>query len=316
MKEYFLVSSLVACAFGTLIPNQAFAADLNLYGAGSLRDALTEVSQDFTQETGYTVNTVFGPSGIREQAIETELQLGQPTADVFASADIGNPQKLYIKGLSSQPIEFTRNQIVAVFSSKYSQVQITPNQVLDYLLNPNIKVGTSTPIADPLGDYTQQIFTQADSKRPGSFDTLNSKALQLTGGANSPTVPSGLNSLVYFLDTTQQADVFLSYYTGAIASQKIDPSLQIVRLPDYLSVAAPFGLTVLKNADPNAQKLADYILSPKGQQILHNYGFSSPSQSVPEPNYVYGLLLSTAIGLVLKKKSTEQKRNVQASNLR
>ncbi|WP_262984687.1 substrate-binding domain-containing protein [Nostoc sp. PA-18-2419] len=97
--------------------------------------------------------------------------------------------------------------------------------------------------------------------------------------------------------------------------KKIAPSLQIVRLPDYLSVAAPYGLTVLKNADPNAQKLADYILSSKGQQILHNYGFSSSSQSVPEPNYVYGLL-SAAIGIVLNKKSTEQKRNLQTSNLR
>ncbi|MEH2010062.1 molybdate ABC transporter substrate-binding protein [Nostoc sp.] len=314
MKKYFLTGSLVACAFSVLIPNQAFAANLNLYGAGSLRNALTEVSQDFTQETGIGTNTVFGPSGIREQAIETELQLGQPTADVFASADIGNPQKLYTKGLSSQPVEFTKNQVVAVFSSKYSQTQITPNQVLDYLLNPNIKLGIATPILDPLGDYTQQIFTQANSKNPGSFDTLNSKALQLTGGTNSPIVPSGQDSLVYFLDKTQQADVFLAYYTGAIASQKIDPSLQVVGLPDYLSVAAPFGLTVIKNADPNAQKLADYILSPKGQEVLHKYGFISPTKSVPEPNYVCGLLLAAAMGLALNKKLTQQK--IEISNLR
>ncbi|MBN3946286.1 MAG: extracellular solute-binding protein [Nostoc sp. NMS7] len=311
MKKYFLTGSLAACAFSVLIPNQAFAATLNLYGAGSLRNALTEVSQDFTQETGIGTNTVFGPSGIREQAIETELQLGQPTADVFASADIGNPQKLYIKGLSSQPVEFTQNQVVAVFSSKYSQAKITPSQVLDYLLNPKVKLGTSTPISDPLGDYTQQIFTQANSKTPGSFDTLNNKALRLTGGTNSPIVPSGQDSLVYFLDKTQQADVFLTYYTGAIASQKIDPSLQVVRLPDYLSVAAPFDLTVIKNADPNAQKLADYILSDKGQEILHKYGFTSPTKSVPEPNYVCGLLLTAAMGLALKKKLAEPKQKIQ-----
>ncbi|MEH2448477.1 MAG: molybdate ABC transporter substrate-binding protein [Nostoc sp.] len=307
MKKYFFTGSLAACAFSILIQNQAFAANLNLYAAGSLRNALTEVSQDFTQETGIGTNTVFGPSGIREQAIETELQQGEPTADVFASADIGNPQKLYTKGLSSQPVEFTQNQVVAVFSSKYSQAKITPNQVLDYLLNPNIKLGTSTPLSDPLGDYTQQIFTQANSKTPGSFDTLNSKALRLTGGTNSPIVPSGQDSLVYFLDNTQQADVFLTYYTGAIASQKIDPSLQVVGLPDYLSVAAPFDLTVIKNADPNAEKLADYILSPKGQEVLHKYGFISPTKSVPEPNYVCGLLLAAAMALAFNKKSAQQK---------
>lgn len=69
-----------------------------------------------------------------------------------------------------------------------------------------------------------------------------------------------------------------------------------------MSVAAPFGLTVIKNADPNAQKLADYILSEKGQQILHKYGFTSPTKSVPEPNYVSGLLLAAAMGLALNKK--------------
>lgn len=115
---------------------------------------------------------------------------------------------------------------------------------------------------------------------------------------------------MYFLDNTQQADVFLTYYTGAIASQKIDPSLQVVGLPDYLSVAAPFGLTVLKNADPNAEKLADYILSEKGQQILHKYGFTSPTKSVPEPNYVYGLLLAAAMSLALKKKLADPKQKV------
>src|SRR5579883_777357 len=98
MKPHFFAVSLTVCAISALLPNQAFAANLTLYAAGSLTNALTEVSKDFTQETGIGVSTVFGPSGIREQAIETELQQGQPTADVFASADIGNPQKLYNQG--------------------------------------------------------------------------------------------------------------------------------------------------------------------------------------------------------------------------
>jgi molybdate transport system substrate-binding protein len=282
MKKHFFAVS-VTIVTSVLLPNQAFAGNLTLYAAGSLTNALTEVSHDFTQDTGIEVNTVFGPSGIREQAIETELQQGQPTADVFASADLGNPQKLYNQGLSTQPVEFAQNKIVAVFSSKYSQTKITPDMVLDYLLDPSVKLGTSTPVADPLGDYTQEIFELADSVKPGSFDILNNKALRLTGGPNSPIVPSGQDSLVYFLDITQQADVFLTYYTGSLTSQAIDPNLQVVELPDYLSVLAPYGLTTIKNADPDAQKLADYILSPKGQQVLRKYGFTIPAKSVPKP---------------------------------
>lgn len=302
MNTHFFAVSLTVCSFSTFLTNPAFAANLTLYGAGSLTNALTEVSNDFTQETGIDVNKVFGPSGIREQAIETEIQQGQPTADVFASADVGNPQKLYSQGLSSQPAEFTQNRLVAIFSSKYSQTTITPDQVLNELLDPSVKVGTSTPISDPAGDYAQEIFNKADSYKPGSFDILNGKALRLVGGPNSPTAPSGQDSLVYFLDTTKQADVFLAYYSSSIASQKIDPSLQVVALPGYLSVAAPYGLTTIKNADPNAQKLEDYILSPKGQQILQKYGFVSPTKSVPESQGINGLLLGTGIAFSVQRK--------------
>ena len=72
MKKYFLT----VCVLSAFIPSQAFAANLNLNTAGSLRNALTEVSQDLTQQTGIGVNTVFSPSGIREQAIQTKLAGG------------------------------------------------------------------------------------------------------------------------------------------------------------------------------------------------------------------------------------------------
>jgi len=129
MKKHFFAVSVTVSAFSVLLPIQAFAADLTLFAAGSLTNSLTEVSNDFTKDTGIGVNTVFGPSGIREQAIETQLQQGQSTADVFASADAGNPQKLYTEGLSTQPVEFAQNKIVAVFSSKYSHTKITPYPV-------------------------------------------------------------------------------------------------------------------------------------------------------------------------------------------
>ena len=51
----------------------------------------------------------------------------------------------------------------------------------------------------------------ADSIDPGAKATLDSKAQRLVGGPNTPTVPAGQNSLVYFVNTTGQANVFLTY---------------------------------------------------------------------------------------------------------
>jgi ABC-type molybdate transport system substrate-binding protein len=48
----------------------------------------------------------------------------------------------------------------------------------------------------------------------------------------------------------------------------------MVELPDALSVAADYGLTVIRGAGPAADRLADFILSQDGQNILARYGFA------------------------------------------
>ncbi|WP_428542828.1 substrate-binding domain-containing protein [Rhodopila sp.] len=60
---------------------------------------------------------------------------------------------------------------------------------------------------------------------------------------------------------------------AAVQARVLDPALHIVFLPRELSVAAPFGLTVLNGASSEGRQFADFILSPKGQQILASYGF-------------------------------------------
>ncbi|WP_339381422.1 substrate-binding domain-containing protein, partial [Brasilonema bromeliae] len=279
MRKCLLAVSLVTCVSYITPTSGAFAASLTnstqsepptvtLYGAGSLRGALSEVANAFSTEYGNPVKTEFGPSG----TLRGRLENGEE-ADVFASADIGNPLKLYQEGLSGSVVNFTSNRMTLVVKPGLS---VTSDNLLDVLLDPNIKLGTSTPISDPSGDYAQEIFRKADELRPGSFETLDAKALRLVGGPSSPPVPDGKNSLVYFLEETKQADVFLAYYTSAI-SRRLDasriaaletaPDLQLVELPDNLAVKADYGLTVLKDASPDGKKLAEYILSPFGQKI-------------------------------------------------
>jgi ABC-type molybdate transport system substrate-binding protein len=281
--------------------NQSEPSTVTLYAAGSLRGALSEVADDFTKEYGNPVKTEFGPSGTLRGRLENGEQ-----ADVFASADIGNPLKLYQEGLSGPVVNFTSNRMTLVVKPGLS---VTPDNLLNILLDSNIKLGTSTPISDPSGDYAQEIFRKADTLRPGSFKTLDAKALRLVGGPSSPPVPDGKNNLVYFLEETKQADVFLAYYTSALSALKIAPDLQVVELPDNLAVKADYGLTVLKDASPDAKKLAEYILSPFGQKILTKYGFSSESLvSVPESQNWGGMVLGVGIALVLKKTSASSKK--------
>jgi molybdenum ABC transporter molybdate-binding protein len=300
MKKRFFAFSLIVCAVSVTLPTQVLA--VNLYGAGSLRDSLIEIGESFNEKYGIPVETRFGPSGLTREFIEKEFSETGKSADVFASADIDNPQTLFEEGLSEPVVNFTSNRMTAVVRSG---LDITSDNLLDFLLKPEIKLGTSTPVADPSGNYAWQIFDKTNQITPGSSQILKDKALQLVGGnPNAPIVPNGKNNLVYFLEETKQADIFLAYYTSGKTAQLTEggENLQIVELPDYLATKANYGLTTLKNADPDGEKLAEYILSPEGQEILAKYGFSTPSTSVPEHQGASGVLLALGLTLILNKK--------------
>ncbi len=248
-----------------VVPAQA--QTVTLAAAGSLSTVLAQVADSFTATTGIKVTQTYGPSGTLRQEIEAGLR-----PDVFASADTASPQALQQEGLAGPVQTFASNQIVAVVRSGFSQT-VSQTNLLSVLLDGATKIGTSTPVADPLGDYTQAIFQKADAVQPGAAATLEAKRDELVANPNAPALPAGANNLVYFLDTTQTVDIFLTYATGAVQATALDPTLKIVFLPRALTVPAPFGLTVFNGASPDAQQFADYILSPRGQQILASYGF-------------------------------------------
>ena len=62
---------------------------VQVYAAGSLRDALTEIARDHEARTGQKVVLTFAASGLLRERIEQ----GAP-AQVFASADTKHPQRL------------------------------------------------------------------------------------------------------------------------------------------------------------------------------------------------------------------------------
>ncbi len=255
------------------VAGAARAQSVDLVAAGSLNLALSQVADAFTAKTGVKVTQTYMPSGTLRQQIEGGLR-----PDVFASADTANPQTLEQEGLAGPVWVFARNQVVAVVRSGFGQT-VGQSNLLGVLLDASTRIGASTPVADPLGDYTQEIFQKADAIVPGATATLEGKADELVANPSAPPVPAGTNSLIYFLNTTQTVDVFITYVTAAVSARGLDPTLRIVLLPRELSVPAPFGLTVLDNASPDGQRFADYILSPQGQRILASYGFIPSNRS-------------------------------------
>jgi ABC-type molybdate transport system substrate-binding protein len=239
---------------------------VSLYAAGSLHGALTDIANAFTQQTGIVVDQTYGSSGLLRGRIEN----GE-TADVFASADTDNPQRLQREGRSGAVTVFTRNRMCLLVKP----ARAGSRTVAELMLDPSLRLVTSTPKADPAGDYAEAIFAKLNAQRPGALAALDTKALRLIGGANAVSIPAGADLAVYLLLTSNQGDTFLTYCSGFVASVAANPTqLRSLEMPPDLAVRADYGLALRNGAPPAAAQLREFILSPAGQAILVRYGFS------------------------------------------
>lgn len=268
MRRLALAIILLAGANGP-----ATSAEVLLHAAGSLRGALSEVSRAFTQSTGLPVTQTYRASGLLRQAIA-----GGERAEVFASANMAHPLALHREGRTSPVVLFARNEMCAFVRPG---VTASAETLLDRMLDPSVKLGTSTPRADPAGDYAFAIFARAEAIRTGARALLEAKALQLTGGPTSPPPPADRNVYGALL-ARGEADIFLAYCTNAGPIGREQPEQRVIRLPENLAVGADYGVTVVNGASPNAFRFTMYLLSPEGQVILARHGFAAPT-SPKEP---------------------------------
>ena len=265
---------LTAAMFAAFSAAAADAPAVRLYSAGSLRAAMTDIGKAYSEAYGVAFEPTFGGSGL----LKDRLARGEP-ADVFTSADMGNPQSLSQAGKSGPTVLFAHNHLCALLRPG---LKAMPASILDMLLDPSVKLGTSTPISDPAGDYAWALFKKADTVRPGSRATLEAKAVKIGNVPGSIAVPAGVTNGVAWLFKEKRADVFLAYCTGGAALAAELTGTTTLQLPPALAIEASYGLTILNGANQNrAAQFALFVLSPAGQKILADHGFDAPLLSPP-----------------------------------
>lgn len=252
---------VLVCAVLGVAPARAQEA-VHVLAAGSLDEAFADMVAAFKAPQGSVVPE-FGPSGVLRQRIEA----GAP-ADLLASADMAQPRRLAQSGKGWPVVMFARNSMCVLARTKLG---MTPETMLNQLLDPAVRLATSTPKADPGGDYAWAVFAKAEAVHPGAQAALQAKAQTLVGGPDSkPLVPGhGQVAGVFLAD---RADAMLGYCSGSAAVMRDVPGLVSVPVPPALSVGPAYGLTVLSDK-PLAARFALFVLSEPGQAILARHGF-------------------------------------------
>src|ERR1700730_8874528 len=181
------------------LSTSARADTLKVMAAGSLRAALTDLLHRFPLQSDTVDPPEFGPSGLLRQKIENGAAV-----DVFASADMEQPRQLAAGHPERLVILFARNSLCALARSGLGLDQAN---LLDRLLDPAVRIATSTPGSDPLGTYSWEVFARADSVKPGARATLEAKAKKLVGGGEkTPPLVAGKGA-VGGIFISAQADV-------------------------------------------------------------------------------------------------------------
>jgi ABC-type molybdate transport system substrate-binding protein len=124
------------------------------------------------------VQAKFGASGL----LKDEIAAGA-RAEVFASANMEHPQALAAEKRSGPVVPFARNRLCALVRPG---LEVTPESLLDRMLDPQVKLGTSTPKADPSGDYAWEVFRKAEKLRAGASATGADYGLTVINGASVP----------------------------------------------------------------------------------------------------------------------------------
>ncbi len=256
---------------------------VTIYAAGSLRDAMQTLERAFVAERAATrparivepaadkapfnARYLFGPSGKLRERIEA----GEG-AHLFASASPVHTERLVAGGTLRSSNAFASNSLCVVARQG---VALAAETLVATLLDPAVKLGTSTPGADPSGDYTWEMFRKIEATLPGTYAKLDAKALRLVGAEiNAAETKAPYADLL----AAQRADVFVTYCTNARSAQRDAPGLNVLSVPAVYDVATSYTIGIAPNAPEIAREFLRYVLSQRAQKVLAELGFSPPTQ--------------------------------------
>ena len=253
-------ATAAASAAASAAPSGASGAALTVYGASSLKAALTKAKAAYeTANPGTTVTVSTDASS----ALETQIEQGAP-ADVFLSADTTNPQKLVDKGLADGGlVPFAGNKLTIVVPTANPAGITSPMD----LAKPGVKV-IAAGDAVPITKYATQLVGNLAkvAGHPADF------VAKYTGNIASKedNVAALLSKIAL-----GEGDAGIVYVTDAKGSDKVTT----IAIPDSANVPAAYdGVVVKASQNPVAAKaFLDWFAGPDGQAILNDLGFLPPA---------------------------------------
>jgi molybdate transport system substrate-binding protein len=242
-------SSTTTTSGPTATTASALSGHLNVFAAASLTEAFNDLKTSLaTSNPSLSLTMTYGGSS----SLVTQIQQGAP-ADVFASADTKNMDKLVSAGLVEPPQTFAHNKLeIAVQPGNPKHItglaDLEKSGITLVLCDPSV----------PAGNYARQAFQKAGLPAPKPV-------------SNELDVKSAITKV-----SSGNADATIVYVTDVTAAGK---GVEGVTIPDNQNVIATYPIAALKASKnlPAAEAYVTEVVSGSGQQALQARGFLPPS---------------------------------------
>ena len=262
---FFIGLFLIFAGIPMLAENISNAATLRIMAADALPKPIMEIGNIFKKEhPGVKIDYDFLGAGV----LKGDIEEGAP-CDVFLSANGKFQRQLKHKGFLKFYEVFAYDYLAA--ATPYNNpAGVTPSNLIQKLMDPNVALTTSSPHADPAGNYTWKMFRIINRRFPGAFKKITGHVNHLLDAALvMPVLESG------------NTDLGILYTSQLLELKRSGAKINIIAITKKYNTKAKFTASVLnqskyKSLDEDFIKL---LFSKKGKKILTYWGFSPANSS-------------------------------------
>lgn len=227
---------------------------ISFLAASSTTDALEEIREQFSAETGYEVELNLGGSSTLANQIDQGAE-----ADLFLSANVqwadfvGDTNQRSTHRVAKR-VDLLSNRLVVVVP-KDSKLMLA--KLEDLTGNAVENLSLANPDSVPAGIYAREALQAADL-----WDKLEQKVV---AGENVRTALSYIE--------TRNAQAGIVYRTDALVSEHVRIVLEV---DPALHTPVKYPLLLLRHGSkhPGAVKLYEYLAGPQAGKVFAKYGFT------------------------------------------
>ena len=223
-------------------------AEVHLYAAASLRDAVLAIEPLYEAESGCDLVPNFGSSG----QLRAQIQKGG-AADVFVSAGVPEMDALDEAGLLAQATrrDLLSNELVVVVP-KGERRPKTPQELGEPWLE---RLAMGEPKTVPVGRYTVAWLAAI-----GVWPLVKERVLPCAD------VRAALAAV-----ETGTAEAGIVYRTDAMSSESVD--IAFAAGPEAPPIAYPAAVLAGRPDEARARALLDFLAGPRAAEIFEGAGF-------------------------------------------